>query len=103
MHDPEPRLERMYRRDRLIALLLVTALIATLGTVFVATGRFAGSKVRGALAFAGAALIFFNGASIGAMLRHNREDRTFIYTLDLKHLDEYRRARAARRTRRSDA
>jgi len=31
------------------------------------------------------------------LLKHNREDKTFIYTLDIKHLDEYRVARAMRK------
>ena len=88
----------MYRRDRVIALALVTVLVATLALVFVATGRFASAPVRVALAIAGTLLVVFNTASITAMLRHNREDRAFIYTLDLKHLDEHRLARAAHKS-----
>jgi hypothetical protein len=93
----------MYRRDWLIAVVLVAVLIATLATVYVATNPLGSRGVRTALAVAGTLLVLFNAASIRAMLRHNREDQTYIYTLDIKHLDEYRAARAARGARRNDA
>jgi hypothetical protein len=100
MRDLEPRILRMHRRDRLIALVLVAVLIATLATVYFAIGGLAGSPgVRTALAVAGMLLVLFNAASIWAMLRHNAEDRAYIYTLDIKHLDEYREHRAARKAR----
>lgn len=87
----------MYRRDSLIAIALVVVLMATLGIVYRAIYPHAGSgAVRAVLAVAALVLVLFNAASIRAMLRHNRADRTFIYTLDIKHLDEYRLARAGR-------
>lgn len=98
MHDLEPRIRRMYNRDRAIAVALLVVLAGTLGLVFLATSRFVPDPgVRLALAVAALVLLAFNVASIRAMLRHNREDRTFIYTLDIKHLDEYRASRAAAR------
>lgn len=42
------------------------------------------------LLFAGAVVLLFNTAAIVAMLRHYREDRDFIYGLDIKFLDEAR-------------
>ncbi len=96
MHDIEPRIERFYRRDQWIAVLLVLALVATLCRVWWATEFFASRTVRALLAGAGALLIAFNGSSIWALLKHNREDKTFIYTLDIKHLDEHRVARGMR-------
>jgi hypothetical protein len=42
------------------------------------------------LLFAGAVVLVFNTAAILAMLRHYREDRDFMYGLDLKFLDEAR-------------
>lgn len=88
----------MHRRDRLIALSLVAVLIATLATVYLAIAPLTSSSaVRGVLAISGMLLVMFNAASIWAMLRHNREDRAFIYTLDIKHLDEYRLDRAVRK------
>jgi hypothetical protein len=100
MHDLESRIERLYRRDQWIAATLVIALVATLWNVWWATQSFAAGKVRALLAAAGAVLLLFNGSSIWALLKHNREDKTFIYTLDIKHLDEYRIARAARKSKR---
>jgi len=38
-------------------------------------------------------VLLFNTASIVAMLRHYTSDKHFIYGLDLKHLDEMRRAK----------
>jgi len=73
---------------------LIVVLVITLWIVWWATQFFASGAVRVALAVAGSLLITFNGASIWALLKHNREDKTFIYTLDIKHLDEYRVARA---------
>ena len=37
--------------------------------------------------------LIFNTAAILAMLRHYREDRDFMYGLDIKFLDEARAAR----------
>lgn len=94
----------MYDRDRAIAVLLLVVLAGTLGLVYVATTRYVpDAGIRLALAGAALALLAFNVASIRAMLRHNREDRTFIYTLDIKHLDEYRASRAAARHARDAA
>ena len=73
---------------------LIVVLVITLWIVWWATQFFASGAARVALAVAGSLLIAFNGASIWALLKHNREDKTFIYTLDIKHLDEYRVARA---------
>jgi hypothetical protein len=97
IHDLQRRIERLYRRDQLIAIVLVIALVGTLLVVYRATELFASPAVRGVLAISGGLLILFNAASIRALLRHNREDKTFIYTLDIKHLDEYWAARAAAR------
>jgi len=38
----------------------------------------------------GAAVLLFNTASMGALVRHYKEDKDFIYGLDIKHLDEMR-------------
>ena len=97
MHELGPRIHRMYRRDRVIAVALVVVLIATLVIVYIAIRRYDGSGVRTALALSGTLLVLFNAASIRAMLRHNREDRDYVYSLDIKHLDEYRADRAARK------
>ena len=43
---------------------------------------------RALLLFAGAIVLLFNTAAILAMLRHYREDRDFMYGIDIKFLDE---------------
>ncbi len=35
-------------------------------------------------------MLLFNTASIWAMISHYSEDKEFIYTLDIKHLDAMR-------------
>ena len=45
------------------------------------------------LAVAAGALLIFNTASIGAMVAHYKEDKDFIYRLDIQHLDAMREAR----------
>jgi hypothetical protein len=46
------------------------------------------------LLIGGGAILVLNTAAIMAMLHHYREDRDFMYGLDIKFLDE---ARAAKR------
>ena len=46
------------------------------------------------LLIGGGLVLLYNTAAILAMLRHYREDRDFMYGLDIKFLDE---ARAAKR------
>jgi hypothetical protein len=41
----------------------------------------------------GAGVLALNTAAIVAMLRHYTDDKQFIYSLDLKHLDEMRKRR----------
>ena len=49
----------------------------------------------------GAVVLLFNSAAIMAMLRHYREDRDFMYGLDIKFLDEAREARKGLREARN--
>jgi hypothetical protein len=46
------------------------------------------SGARTLLLIGGAIVLIFNTAAILAMLRHYREDRDFMYGLDIKFLDE---------------
>lgn len=93
MHDLEPRIQRMYRRDLQTSVVLILALSAALlGLWFHLRGLLAPGPGR-VLALAAAALVGMNGAAIAAMLRHMRDDRHFIYSLDIRHLDQYRLAR----------
>jgi len=72
MSDLNQRIEAMYKRDVLIASMAPPG------------------PWRIVLLIGGAAVLLFNTASIGALVRHYKEDKQFIYGLDIKHLDEMR-------------
>ena len=65
-----------------------------IGFVAMATWSLAPSPLaRIVLLTGGAVILIFNTAAITAMLRHYREDRDFMYGLDIKFLDEARAAK----------
>ena len=81
----------MHRRDVLIAWAFVIGLWFAVIFVALATWNLAPNGVaRIMLLGAGAVVLLFNTAAIVAMLRHYREDRDFIYGLDIRFLDEAR-------------
>lgn len=89
------RIEVMHRRDVKVAWAFVIALWVAMLFVAVATWSLAPSGAARAVLLAGGAVVLvFNTAAIVAMLRHYRNDRDFMYGLDIKFLDA---ARAARR------
>ncbi|MBS0565509.1 MAG: hypothetical protein JSR87_13900 [Proteobacteria bacterium] len=84
----------MHRRDVQIAWAFVIGLWLAVIFVALATWNLAPSGgARLLLLAAGAVVLLFNTAAIMAMLRHYREDRDFMYGLDIKFLDEARAAR----------
>lgn len=84
----------MHKRDVLIAWAFVIGLWLAVIFVALATWNLAPSSgARILLLIAGAIILLFNTAAITAMLRHYREDRDFMYGLDIKFLDEARAAR----------
>lgn len=88
------RIEAMHRRDVQIAWAFVIGLWVAVIFVALATWNLAPSGgARLLLLAAGAVVLLFNTAAIMAMLRHYREDRDFMYGLDIKFLDEARAAR----------
>jgi hypothetical protein len=88
------RMERMFSHDRATAWVLVALLWLCIAFVYFAAARYVDDAgIRTALAIAALVLLVFNTASIAAMVRHYHQDRDHIYGLDLKHLDEARRAR----------
>jgi hypothetical protein len=91
MPDLKQRVEAMYRRDVIVAWAFVIALWFTLIFVMIATWNLAPEGPwRTVLMIGGAAVLLFNTASIGAMVKHYKVDKDFIYGLDIKHLDEMR-------------
>jgi Co/Zn/Cd efflux system component len=81
----------MHRRDVLVAWAFVIGLWFSIIFVAIATWNLApNGAARTILLIAGAIVLLFNTAGILAMLRHYREDRDFMYGLDIKFLDEAR-------------
>ena len=94
MSDFNQRIEAMYQGDRRGAWLFVLALWVTIIFVLVMSWPYIpDTGVRVVVLIAAVLLLIFNTASIGAMLRHYAEDKKFIYSLDIKHLDEMRKGR----------
>ncbi len=81
----------MHKRDVQLAWAFVVGLWVAMIFVAIATWDLAPSGgARTLLLIAGAVVLLFNTAAILAMLRHYREDRDFMYGLDIKFLDESR-------------
>lgn len=91
MPDMTQRIEAMHGRDVKVAWAFIIGLWFSIIFVAIATWNLAptgGARVL--LLIAGATVLIFNTAAIIAMLRHYREDRDFIYGLDIRFLDEAR-------------
>ena len=91
MSDLNHRIEAMHKRDVQVAWTFVAGL--WFATIFVALATWNLAPTGAArimLLCAGGVILLFNTAAILAMLRHYREDRDFIYGLDIKFLDEAR-------------
>lgn len=81
----------MHGRDVRIAWAFVIGLWFAMIFVALATWNLAPSGgARVLLLIGGAIVLLFNTAAILAMLRHYREDRDFIYGLDIKFQDQAR-------------
>ena len=88
---PDPRIEAMHKRDVLVAWAFVVGLWCAMIFVAYATWDLAPTPgARTLLLIGGAVVLLFNTAAILAMLRHYREDRDFMYGLDIKFSDEAR-------------
>ena len=84
----------MHKRDVAVAWAFVIGLCFAMLFVAWATWDLAPSgTARLLLLIGGAIVLIYNTAAILAMLRHYREDRDFMYGLDIKFLDESRRNR----------
>lgn len=81
----------MYKRDVIIACAFVIGLWFAVIFVMFATWNLAPpGSYHIVLLIGGAAVLLFNTASIGALVKHYKEDKKFIYGLDIKFLDEMR-------------
>lgn len=95
MVDLNQRIEAMHRRDVWVAWAFVIGLWCAVIFVAVATWNLApNGQARTLLLIGGAVVLVFNTAAILAMLRHYREDRDFMYGMDIQFLDESRGRRS---------
>lgn len=89
MADLSQRIEAMHKRDVQVAWAFVVGLWCAMIFVAYATWDLAPTPgARTLLLIGGAIILVFNTAAILAMLRHYREDRDFMYGLDIKFSDE---------------
>ena len=94
MSTLDPRVLSMHRRDVVVAWAFVVGLWVAVGFVLWATWDIApSSAARTLLLIGGIVVLILNTAAILAMLAHYREDRDFIYGLDIKFLDALRSGR----------
>ena len=94
MPSADPRIPAMHRRDVTVAWAFVIGLWVAMGFVAWATWDLAPSEsARTLLLIGGVVVLVFNTAAILAMLAHYREDRDFIYGLDIQFLDALRTGR----------
>lgn len=94
--DLSARIDKMFRLDRLWAWAFVVVLWCVVGFVLFMIYPLAGNGGVGTvLIVAALVLVVFNTASMGAMVQHYAHDKEFIYSLDIRHLDESRRLRTA--------
>jgi hypothetical protein len=84
----DPRIDRMYERDRMGAYAMVALLwIVTLFVLWMSWPYMQETGVRIVALIAAALVLVFNTASIAAMINHYAEDKDFIYGLDIAQLD----------------
>jgi hypothetical protein len=89
MADLTHRIEAMHKRDVQVAWAFVVGLWLAMIFVAYATWDLApDGAARMLLLVGGAIVLIFNTAAILAMLKHYREDRDFMYGLDIQFLDE---------------
>jgi hypothetical protein len=92
-NDLDARIEAMYRKDVLGARLLVAVLwVVILFVLGFSWPHIPDPTVRVIVAVAAFAVLVFNTASVSAMIRNYREDKHFIYALDIRNLDAMREA-----------
>ncbi|MFB9983594.1 hypothetical protein ACFSQQ_05925 [Mesorhizobium kowhaii] len=85
------RIEALYLSDVRGSALLIVCLWATILFVLLMTWpHIPNMGIRVVVAAAAAAVLIFNTAAILAMVNHYKEDKDFIYGLDIKNADAFR-------------
>jgi len=89
--DLDRRIDSMFRLDCIWAWGFVVTLWAVVAFVFFSVNTLVDDgAIRTVLIVAAALLLLFNTASIGAIVRHYKHEKKFIYGLDIRHLDARR-------------
>ncbi|MDX8479917.1 hypothetical protein RFN28_15710 [Mesorhizobium sp. VK24D] len=87
----QQRIEALYRSDVRGSVLLIACLWATILFVLLMTwAHIPDGGIKLVVVVAAAAVLIFNTAAILAMLNHYKEDKDFIYGLDIKNADTFR-------------
>ena len=91
MSDMQQRIEALYRSDVRGSIVLIVCLWAAVLFVLVMTWpHIPDQGIKVVVTVAAAAVLVFNTAAILAMVNHYKEDKEFIYGLDIKHADATR-------------
>jgi hypothetical protein len=91
MADLKQRIDALYQSDVRGSVLLVAILwVTVLFVLFMTWPYLQFASIRVVVVVAAAAVLAFNTAAIVAMVNHYREDKDFIYGLDIKHADAFR-------------
>lgn len=94
MNNDMKRMNDMYMRDCLMAWFDVALLWGAVVFVLISILNIVqDSNIRLVLYIASFMLVLFNTSSVFAMTKHFREDKDYIYGLDIKHLDANRAAK----------
>jgi archaellum biogenesis protein FlaJ (TadC family) len=87
-NDIKKRMNDMYQRDCWLAWFDVVLLwAAVLFVLFAILNIVQDQNIRLALYISSFVLLIFNTASVFAMTKHLKEDKDYIYGLDIQHLD----------------
>jgi archaellum biogenesis protein FlaJ (TadC family) len=87
-NDIKKRMNDMYQRDCWLAWFDVALLwAAVLFVLFAILNIVQDSNIRLVLYLSSIVLLIFNTASVYAMTKHLKEDKDYIYGLDIQHLD----------------
>jgi uncharacterized protein YhhL (DUF1145 family) len=87
----QQRIEALYRSDVRGSIVLIVCLWAAVLFVLVMTWPYIPDQgIKVVVTVAAAAVLVFNTAAILAMVSHYKEDKEFIYGLDIKHADATR-------------
>ena len=89
------RVESMYRRDCVFAIVFVVVLWLTYGFVYfmITPLDVVNTAMKLVLAVGGLMVCTFNLAGVIFLIRNNSRNKELIYTIDLRHLDAVREAK----------